>query len=77
VLLASGRAVAAAPLLDRVLAAAEAGGREGSVIEAAILLALAHAAGGDPARALDVLADALARAEPDASSASSWMPGHR
>jgi LuxR family maltose regulon positive regulatory protein len=35
------------------------------VIEAAILLALAHAAGGDPARALDVLADALARAEPE------------
>ena len=37
----------------------------GSTIEAQLLLALAHDAGGDRGQALDVLADALTRAEPE------------
>jgi LuxR family maltose regulon positive regulatory protein len=65
VLLATGRAVDALPLLERLLAAAEAGGRGANAIEAGILLALAHEAVGDRGRALAGLGDALRRAEPD------------
>ena len=63
VLLASGRAVDAARLLERLLGAAEVGGRQGSAIESEILLALAHDAAGETGRALAVLSDALIRAE--------------
>jgi LuxR family maltose regulon positive regulatory protein len=63
VLLAAGRAADAIPLLERLLVAAEAGGREGGAIEAQLLLALAHEARGDTGQALVVLADALTRAE--------------
>jgi LuxR family maltose regulon positive regulatory protein len=51
-------------LLEHVHAAAQAGGRQGSVIEALLLLALAHGAAGDTSRALVALEDALRRAEP-------------
>jgi LuxR family maltose regulon positive regulatory protein len=64
-LLAQGRAGAAAALLQRLLAAAEAGGREGSAIEALALLALAHAARADTPAALAALEDALTRAAPE------------
>ena len=65
VLLAIGRGLDTVPLLERLLAAAEAGGREGSAVEAAALLALAHQAGGDTGQALAHLGDALTRAEPE------------
>lgn len=65
VLLAADRAVEAAPLLTRLLAAAEAGGREGSAIEALLLLAAAHQAMGDTGPALDALEAALIRAQAD------------
>lgn len=63
VLLVSNRAAEAVPLLERLLAAAEAGGREGSAIEAQLLLALAHEEGGDTPQALTALGEALTRAE--------------
>jgi LuxR family transcriptional regulator, maltose regulon positive regulatory protein len=63
VLLATGRALDAVSLLERLSAAAEAGGREGSAIEAEALLALAHQAGGDTEQALAVLGHAVTRAE--------------
>ena len=63
VLMATGRAHDAVSLLERLSAAAEAGGREGSAIEAEALLALAHQAGGVTGQALAVLGDALTRAE--------------
>jgi LuxR family maltose regulon positive regulatory protein len=65
VLLATGLPADAVPLLERLLAAAEAGGREGRAIEAELLLALAREAGEDRAAALDLLADALTRAQPE------------
>jgi len=65
VLVASGRTEDAAHLLQRLLAAAEAGSRTGSAIEALVLLALSHEASGDTPRALVALADALTRAEPE------------
>ena len=55
-------------LLDRLLAAAERGGRGASVIEILILQALAHQAGGDAAAALAALAAldrAVTRAQPE------------
>ena len=52
-------------LLVRLLAAAEAGGRVGSVIEILLLQSLAHETGGDLAQALVPLARALALAEPE------------
>lgn len=64
-LLATGRHAEATTLLHRLAAAAAAGGRHGSTIEAHLLLALAHGAGGERGPALDVLADALTRAEPE------------
>ena len=62
VLLASGRADDVIPFLERLLAAAEAGGRGASAVEAMVLLALAHDAAGARPHALSVLGDALARA---------------
>ncbi|HQY92902.1 LuxR C-terminal-related transcriptional regulator [Caldilinea sp.] len=56
---------AALSLLARLLAAAEAGERTGSVIEILIVQALAHAAQGDDAAALVVLKHALTLAEPE------------
>ena len=52
-------------LLERLLLAAEAGGRMGSAIEILILQALAQAAQDDTPAALDALERALALAEPE------------
>jgi LuxR family transcriptional regulator, maltose regulon positive regulatory protein len=63
-LLAQDRPVEALALLERLDAAAAAQGRTGSVIEIQALRALALAAGGDHAAALDALAGALTLARP-------------
>ena len=63
VVLASNRPGDAIPMLQRLLAAAEAGRRQGSAIEALLLLALAHEAVGDTAQALRALGQALTAAE--------------
>jgi LuxR family maltose regulon positive regulatory protein len=52
-------------LLERLLAAAEEGGRAGSVIEILVLQAIAHRAGGDVAGAVATLERALTMAEPE------------
>ena len=52
-------------LLQRLLSAADAGGRTGSVIEILVLQALAHHAGGDTPGALAPLERALTLAEPE------------
>ncbi|MGY1680528.1 LuxR C-terminal-related transcriptional regulator [Geodermatophilus sp. SYSU D01176] len=52
-------------LLERLLHAAEGGGRTGSAIELLVLLALAHQARGDLTGALGSLARALTLAEPE------------
>ncbi|RME64352.1 MAG: helix-turn-helix transcriptional regulator, partial [Caldilineae bacterium] len=52
-------------LLERLLHAAEAGGRMGRVIEISLVLALAHRAQGDISAALESLARALTLAEPE------------
>ena len=52
-------------LLERLRAAAEAGGRTGSVLEILVLQALTHQARGDLAAALRPLERALALAEPE------------
>ena len=52
-------------MLDRLLAAAEAGGRGSSVIEILAVQALAFDARGDTPRALDALRSAVALAEPE------------
>jgi LuxR family maltose regulon positive regulatory protein len=52
-------------LLERLLQAAEAGGRTGSVIEILVLQSLAHQAQGDQPQALAALERALALAEPE------------
>ena len=52
-------------LLERLLAAAETGGRHGTVIEVLAPLALAHQAAGDAGAAYDALERALALAEPE------------
>ncbi|MFN2148403.1 MAG: LuxR C-terminal-related transcriptional regulator, partial [Anaerolineales bacterium] len=52
-------------LLDRLLEAAQDGGRMGSVIEILVLQALAHQAQGDLAQALESLEQALILAEPE------------
>ena len=52
-------------LLDRLLEAAEAGGRTGSVIEILVLQALAHEARNDITTALAPLSRALSLAEPE------------
>jgi LuxR family maltose regulon positive regulatory protein len=55
----------AAGLLERLLHAAEQGGRVGSVIEILALQALAHQAQGDTSSALALLERALSLAEPE------------
>ena len=65
VLLAGGRADDARALLERLLAAARAGGRNGSAIEAGTLLALALQARGEAGPAFATLDEALLRAAPD------------
>jgi len=55
----------AASLLERLLHAAEGGGRIGSVIEILALQALAHQAQGDTSSALAPLERALSLAEPE------------
>lgn len=55
----------ATSLLERLLTAAEVGGRTGSVIEILLLLALAAAEGGELPAALELLGRALALAEPE------------
>lgn len=62
---AQGRPAEILALLDRMLKAAEAGGRLGSVIEILILRALARRAQGQTAAALADLARALALGEPE------------
>ena len=52
-------------LLHRLLSAADAGGRTGSVIEILVLQALTHHAGGDTPGALAPLERALTLAEPE------------
>ena len=52
-------------LLERLLKAAEEGGRTGSLIEILVLQALAHHARGDLPAALKPLQHALALAEPE------------
>jgi LuxR family maltose regulon positive regulatory protein len=62
----SGRALHdAIRLLERLLAAADAGGRSGAGMEILVLLALAHDARGDRATALAHLERALSLAEPE------------
>lgn len=65
VLIARGDLDGATALLARLSQAAEAGGRMGRVIEIQLLLALAGQAGGDAARALAALEQALSLAEPE------------
>jgi len=64
ILIAEGRLDEAARLLQRLLEAAEAGGRISRVIEILMLQALAFQAGGDTARAMTTLERALTLAEP-------------
>ncbi len=52
-------------LLERLLAAAEAGGRIGNVIEILVQLALASQAEGERSRATDLLGRALVLGEPE------------
>ncbi len=61
--LAQGRASQIVELLQRLLAAAEAGGRMGSAAELLALLALAHAQAGDPPASVASVERALALAE--------------
>ncbi len=65
ILLADGSAAEAIGLLDRLLRAAEAGERAGSVLEILVLQALAHQTRGDPQAAQAFLERALASAEPE------------
>jgi LuxR family maltose regulon positive regulatory protein len=65
VLLAQDRPAEALPLLGRLHAAAATQGRMGSVIELRALQALALAASGDAAAALDALVEALTLACPE------------
>jgi LuxR family maltose regulon positive regulatory protein len=64
-LLAQGQAQAAANLLERLRAAAAADGRQGRVIEALLLLALAQQTLANLPAALDSLSRALSLAEPE------------
>lgn len=65
VLLAEHRVSDATVLLDRLLAAAEKGGRVGTVIEVEVLRARALHAAGEPAAALEALEHAVDLAEPE------------
>ena len=60
-----GRIFEAMELLDRLLSAAEEGGRTGSAIDILVVHALAHHAAGDPAAGLVSLERAIALAEPE------------
>ncbi|MEO8539387.1 MAG: LuxR C-terminal-related transcriptional regulator [bacterium] len=60
-----GDIASAVGLLDRLLADAEAGGRNGTVIEIRALLAIARAMGGDADAAVRSLAPALIAAAPE------------
>lgn len=60
-------------LLNRLLVAAEAGGRTGSAIEILIQQALAHEAQGNPVAALKPLARALTLAEPEGYMCASLL----
>jgi LuxR family transcriptional regulator, maltose regulon positive regulatory protein len=62
---ADDRIAAAAELTERLLAAAEDGGRHGSAIDILVVQALARHARDDPAGALTSLARAVALAEPE------------
>jgi LuxR family maltose regulon positive regulatory protein len=62
---ADGAMQEAIELLERLLEAAEAGGRSGSLIESLVLLAIAHHARGDLRAALPPLERALTLAEPE------------
>ena len=64
ILIAQERLDEATLLLQRLLEAAETGGRTSSVIEILILQALAAQSGGDTARAMSTLEGALTLAEP-------------
>ena len=64
-LLASGSAMQASGLLDRLLQAAQHGGRAGSVIEILVLQALAYQARGDMRAALVPVERAMTLAEPE------------
>ncbi len=77
VLLAQGRPGLALTLLDRLYAAAAAQDRTGSLIEIGALRALALAASGEKAAAIDALAGALARPARKAISGSSPTRGRR
>ncbi len=55
----------AVQLLERLLATAGAGGRDGNVIEILVLLALASQADGHRSRAMDLLRRALVLAQPE------------
>ncbi|WBM79696.1 helix-turn-helix transcriptional regulator [Cryobacterium breve] len=61
----AGSLDAAVALLDRLLSAADAGGRAGRVNEILVLQALAHSAAGHTDLALRPLARVLAQAEPE------------
>jgi LuxR family maltose regulon positive regulatory protein len=63
ILIAQGRLDEAARLLQRLLEAAEAGGRNSRVIELLMLQTLAAQSGGDTARAMSTLEQALALAQ--------------
>jgi LuxR family maltose regulon positive regulatory protein len=67
VLLADGGPDDAIRLAERLLVAAEAGGRTGSAIEIGVVLALAHGARGDQAAARASLEQAIVMAEPEGS----------
>ncbi len=62
---ADDRIAAAIELTERLLAAAEDGGRSGSAIDILVVQALARHAGDDVTGALDSLARAVALAEPE------------
>ena len=63
--LLAGGDVSAAGFLERLLAAAEAGGRHGSVLQILVLLALAQQQQGDVETAVTTVARALELAEPE------------
>jgi LuxR family maltose regulon positive regulatory protein len=64
ILIAQGRLDEATPLLQRLLEAAEAGGRTSRVIEILMLQTLAAQSKGDTAQAMSTLEQALTLAEP-------------
>ena len=65
VLLAEHATDAAVDLLDRLLAAATAGGRDHRVVEILVLLSVAHDQRGDRPAARSALDEALVRAQPE------------